>query len=65
MNISDEKEMYCTYNQNVFSLPAREVDKDLSPACHEEADTRMFLHVANCIKKGQKSVAIKRLILIL
>ena len=28
-------------------------------ARHEEADTRMFLNVAHCIKKGQRSVAIK------
>ena len=59
MNISDEKEMCCTYNQNVLSLPAREVDEDLSPASHKEADTRICLHVAHCIKKGQKSVTIK------
>ena len=49
MNISDEKEFGCTYNQNVLSPSTREVDEDLSPALHEEADTKMFLHVAHCI----------------
>ena len=49
MNISDKKEMGCTYNQNVLSLSVREVDEDLSPARHEEADIKMFLHVAHCI----------------
>lgn len=42
MDISDEKELYCTHNQNVLSLPAQQVNGDLSPSCHEQMDTRLF-----------------------
>ena len=33
--------------------------KELSPCNHEEADTRLFLHVKDALKKGFRTVMVK------
>ena len=33
--------------------------ESLQPCSHEEADTRIFLHVAHCAKQGYKRIAIR------
>ena len=42
----------------LYSPPATESSR-LSPYSHEEADTRMMVHVADEVEKGHKSVIIR------
>ena len=46
----DEKEIYCTKNQIVCSLPNHPDDPYLSPSTQEESDTMVMLHTAHCVE---------------
>lgn len=59
MALAPGKEVYATNEKNVLSSP---VDCDVSnlvPCTQEEADTRLFLHVADAAKKGLKNVLVR------
>ena len=57
---SGSKEVYTTHLNDV--LTAHEYDdsiNEIKPCSHEEADTRMFLHVAHAAKHGHQKVSIR------
>ena len=52
------KKLYATHGSDVLSCPAELDLTNLAPCSHEEADTRLLLHVTDVILKGCKKVAI-------
>ena len=57
---SGSKEVYTTHLDDI--LTALECDdsiNEIKPCNHEEADTRMFLHVAHAAKHGHQKVSIR------
>ena len=53
------KELYATHGSDVLCSPAELDLTNLAPCSHEEADTRLLLHVADAVLKGRKKVAIR------
>ena len=47
-----------TQGEHVISSSATEIDR-LSPCNHEEADTRMFLHLKDLSEKGHRKITLK------
>ena len=55
----EDKQVMATNGTGILcSSPVTEVKK-LSSCSHEEADTRMIVHVADAVEKGHKSVMIR------
>lgn len=48
------KEVYSTYGNQVVTNGSRETLQDLQPCNHEEADTRIFLHVLDAAKQHRR-----------
>ena len=48
------KELYSTYGDSVVTRGARECIEGLQPCSHEEADTRIFLHVLQAAKQHDR-----------
>ena len=48
------KDVYSTYGSQVVSNTTRESLEDLQPCNHEEADTRIFLHVLDAAKQHHR-----------
>ena len=48
------KDVYSTYGNQVVSNTTRENLEDLQPCNHEEADTRIFLHVLDAVKQHRR-----------
>ena len=57
--IADGNEMYAKCGTEVLCSPAESDLTSLAPCSHEEADTRMLLHVADAVQKGTRKVAIR------
>ena len=57
--IADGKEMYATCGTEVMCSPAESDLTSLAPCSHEEADTRMLLHVADAVRKWMRKVTIR------
>ena len=55
--IADGNEMYATCGTEVLCSPAESDLTSLAPCSHEEADTRMLLHVADVVQKGTRKVS--------
>lgn len=57
---SGSKEIYTTHLDNVLAAhgPDHYID-EIKPCNHEEADTRMLLHVAHATKHGHQRVSIR------
>ena len=56
-----EKILISTYDKTIVTA-RKDAIKDLSflePCSHEEADTRILLHVAHCARQGYKHIAIR------
>ena len=53
------KELYATDGTEVHCSPADLCTDGLAPCLQEEADTRLFLHVADAVQKGCKKVTIR------
>ena len=47
------KELYATHGSDVLCSPAELDLTNLAPCSHEEADTRLLLHVADAVLKGR------------
>ena len=59
MTVPQGKHVYVTFNDRCI-YTYDEVDMSaLQPTKHEEADTRLFLHVADAVYSGHKSVLIR------
>ena len=53
------KELYSTCGSYVLRSPTGLDVSNLAPCSHEEADTRLILHVADTVMKGHKRVGIQ------
>jgi len=59
-NLSEEKDVYSTCNQNVLcSRVYQEMSSRLAPCTHEEADTRMLLHAVDSVNKGYRRINLR------
>lgn len=58
-NLTPEKNVFLTYKQNVLTCNSHQDISQLFPTTHEEADSRMFLHVRDAITKCLKKVMIR------
>ena len=55
-----EKQITTTHHNKVLCLQPRNTS-GLAACTHEEADIRIFLHIADAVKHGAKSVSIRTL----
>ena len=53
------KNIVATKGQTVLTYPGRNDITNLSPCEHEEADTRMMVHVADAVESGHTSIVIR------
>ena len=56
---ADEKELIATDGQEVVCTSDQENQSQLSPCCHEKADTRIYVHCAHAASKGHNRIMIK------
>ena len=55
MQIAESKKVFATMNKSVVSVGAsNENEAGMKNCFHEEADTRIFIHVANAVTWGHK-----------
>ena len=52
------KELFITFGDSVLSSASREDLSSISPCSHEEADTRLLLHVLDAARSGHARIAI-------
>ena len=57
-NRTDHKMVLATHGENVIFTSTIEIDR-FSPRNHEEADTRMFLHLKDFSATGHRKVSLK------
>ena len=53
------KQIVTTFGEKVLTSPVRSSTHSLAPCTHEEADTRIFIHVADAIQEGFKHITIR------
>ena len=58
MTIPEGKEVISTLKTSVVANPER-ADLHYLDSDHQEADTRMFLHVADCVSRGMKNLIVR------
>ncbi len=56
---TEGKQLVATVGDKVKCFPSRENCKMLSSCSHEEADTRIMVHVADAVKMGHSLVMIR------
>ena len=56
--ISDKKELVMTDGQGVICLPTRDTH-NLAPCNHEEADTRMMVHIVDSVSQGYDKILVR------
>ena len=54
--VIEGKQIVATHRTKVLCSPPLTVGSHLSPCSHEEADTRMMVHVADAVGNGHKSI---------
>ena len=54
-----EKQVISTYGKQVLSTLPRDDTSSLAPCTHEEADTRMLLHVQDAVQQGHKKILLR------
>lgn len=59
MTIPDGKEIYTTHGDGVLSTTNRMELPVLQPCIHEEADTRIMVHVLDASLSGHKRIKIR------
>ena len=57
--VIEGKQIVATHGTKVLCSPPLSVGSNLSPCWHEEADTRMMVHVADALGNGHKSIMIQ------
>jgi hypothetical protein len=55
----EEKVVESTYVKDILCNNIREDNTGLMPCTHEEADTRLLLHVVDCVKQGHHRVSVR------
>ena len=58
ITVNTEKLVVSTHGKNVLCNRIKDTD-DLAPCSHEEADTRIFVHMADAVKEGLRSILIR------
>ncbi len=58
-NPVDGKELYGTSRQNILCSSDLEDTSGLAPCSHEEADSRIMLHVADQVGQGYKKISVR------
>lgn len=53
------KQIITTNGSDVFSIPPSQDTSSLAPCDHEEADTRIIVHLADAVSKGYKNVLVR------
>ena len=56
--ISEKKELVMTDGQGVICIPTRDA-ADLAPCNHEEADTRMMVHIKDSVSQGYDKILVR------
>ena len=56
---NDGKTVITTHGSNVLCNPFRDDTNILAPCTHEEADTRIMVHLADAVKEGHKDILIR------
>ena len=56
---TDGKKVIATNGKDVWCYPATYTSKKMSPCSHEEADTRMMVHLADAVDRGHNSIMIR------
>ena len=51
--------LYCTKGTDVIANSDSEIETDIAPCNHEEADTRLILHALHCAKHGHRRILIR------
>ena len=57
--VIERKQIVATHRTKVLCSPPLTVGSNLSPCSHEEADTKMMVHVGDAVGNGQKSIMIR------
>ena len=57
-SIKTSKQVITTHNSDVLCINYQDV-KGLAPCIHEEADTRILLHLEDAVQQGQNKVSIR------
>lgn len=58
VSVEVEKQIISIYGKEVKSILPRDDTSSLAPCTHEEADTRMLLHVQDAVQQGYEKVVI-------
>lgn len=59
MHIPEYKEVFATSGRQVLSNPADLDVSSMSPCPHEEADTRIYVHVKDAVDKGHQTILVR------
>lgn len=59
LSMDEGKELYTTHDQHVLTSADRVEMTQLEPCTHEEADTRIFLHVYDAYQSGHRRILIR------
>lgn len=59
LNIPEGKQIIATLEENVVCVPERNNVSNISPCTHEEADTRIMVHVLDAVSHGLTKVQIR------
>ena len=55
----EDKQLIVTHDVQVLSKPELQDMLSISPCSHEEADTRMFLHVYHAVRHGHRKILVQ------
>ena len=55
----EDKQLVVTNDIDVLSKPPLHVLSSIAPCTHEEADSRMLLHVAHAARNGHQKIMIE------
>lgn len=58
-DFGSNKQVISTLGQQVLCNPPRDNTNSLAPCNHEEADTRMMVHVADAVQRGLTKVLLR------
>ena len=59
LHVESNKQLFVTSGCHTLSRPVQQVFSELDPCSHEEADTRMMLHVFHAVNSGYNKIMIR------
>ena len=57
--LEEGKQLYCSHEDIIITNPDNLDVSAISPCTHEEADTRIFVHLKDAVRKGCSNIAIR------